>query len=303
MRVLVTGSGGFIGQHLCARLRQDPAITLIEHRRGDCNLLIDVLTKAYIQACRPDVVVHLAKPPSDGIQTMAESPYRFAADVLRMDQNVIEACVAEKQRGRVIRFVGMGSVCAYPEYAPQPAHESVLFSGRPESTNAPYGHAKRMQLALLEASGLDAVHLILSNVYGPGDRSGHVIPALTRRIWKAVQENGPVTVWGDPGVRRSFLYIDDAVEAICRFLSTGRGAYNVAPWQETGIGMVVTELRTLLNHGGEITYDPHKPIGDHRRWFDTTRLREATNWAPATPLGDGLAATVNWMIASKEIEK
>ena len=292
MRVLVTGYRGFVGQAVCRRLVQHNHTVLFGPR-----IMSSWWYELAIAA--PDAVIHLAKPRSDGIGTMAKEPFTFAAGVLDLDLQVIRACAFAKPQPKL---VCLGSVCAYPDWVGEssPAAETELWEGYPEAVNAPYGIAKRTQLMLLQAArqetGLNGIHLVMANVYGPGDRSGHVIPATIRKMRAA--GTGPIVVWGSPDVSRSFLYVEDAAEGIVRALEDydSPKPLNLAPPQEFTMNDLCHHfLRPLLNFTGDIGYDPTKPTGSTRRWYDLTGLRQALNWTPPTRLDVGLKATVEWM--------
>lgn len=298
MRVVVTGHNGFVGQAVCRRL------IARGHEIPDSNTYVYVGEQfvEWLQAVKPDAVIHLAKPKSDGIGTMAKEPFTFAAGVIGLDLQVIRACAVTKPQPKL---VCLGSVCAYPEKPPtRPVTERSLWSGYPEAVNAPYGIAKRTQLMLLQAArqetGLNGIHLVMANVYGPGDRSSHVIPATIRKMRDpGVQK---IVVWGLPTVTRAFLYVEDAAEGIIRAMERydSPEPLNLAPRDQTSMDRLCTDLRHLTDFRGEISYDMTKPTGQKQRWYDITRLSAALDWQPSTSLWDGLRATVEWM---KETEK
>lgn len=133
---------------------------------------------------------------------------------------MINTLVMEQARRQGVgKFVGLGSVCAYPKYTPVPFQETAIWDGYPEETNAAYGLVKRMMLvqgqAYRQQYGFHAIHLLMANLYGPGDNfdlsTSHVIPALIDKCLDAVaQGKNEVVVWGDGNVTREFLYVADA---------------------------------------------------------------------------------------------
>lgn len=309
-RVLVLGGTGFLGRHVLTALDRRPAATsygVWGVGRVDVDLLDgEDLTVCLDQEVRPDgAVIHLAYPGSRfGIATSQQTPFDLAADLVQMDLNVIRASAALG----VSKLLCVGSVCAYPESTTLPTDESQLWNGYPEPVNAAYGLAKRTQLMLLQAArqqyGLHGIHLILANLYGPGDRSGHVIPSLITKIRRAKMDGGPVVVWGRPEVTRSFLYVEDAAEGIVRALE-GYDApepLNLTSREEIPMRELVTHLAYLLGYDGPVVYDGDQPTGHRRRLFDTTRLQQALGWIPATPFYTGLATTVAWHLAHVPLE-
>ena len=112
-----------------------------------------------------------------------------------------------------------GTVCAYPKYTNVPFREVDLWNGYPEETNSPYGLAKKMLLvqsqAYREQYGMNAIHLLVVNLYGPGDNfdltTSHVIPAMIRRFVEAQRAGAPeVVLWGDGSPTREFIHVRDA---------------------------------------------------------------------------------------------
>ena len=116
----------------------------------------------------------------------------------------------------------LGSSCIYPKFAEQPIKEEALLTGALEPTNECYAIAKISGIKLCEAlrqqHNFDAISLMPTNLYGPGDNyhptNSHVLPALIRRFHEASQENASVvTCWGSGAPLREFLYVDDLGEA------------------------------------------------------------------------------------------
>src|SRR5260370_14452137 len=117
-----------------------------------------------------------------------------------MGVQLIEAC----RLANVEKYVQVGTICSYPKFTPVPFQESDLWNGYPEETNAPYGLAKKMLIAQLQAYRQEfdfpGVNLLLVNLYGPGDNfdpdSSHVIPALIRKCLEGRERNEDVLqVW------------------------------------------------------------------------------------------------------------
>ena len=180
-KALILGGTGFLGRHVTTTLR---AAGWVVYPAGsaDCDLRQEKQVRTFLdRQCRtwaPEAVVHLAYPGSRyGIATSVQTPCTLAADLIQMDLHVIQALI--DRPAPTPRLLGMGSVCSYPEHTALPTDESQFWAGYPEPVNAAYGLAKRTQLMLLQAArqehGLRGMHLILANMYGPGDRSGHVI--------------------------------------------------------------------------------------------------------------------------------
>ena len=187
-KILVTGGGGFLGGHLIKQLKKKgvkkenifiPFLGDYDLRkREDCLKVVK----------GKNIIIHLAGVVG-GIGFNREHPGKLFFDNAAMALNILEAA---RLKG-VEKFVGIGSVCAYPKFTPVPFKEKDLWLGYPEEINAPYGLAKKFMLVQSQAYrteyGLNAIHLLMLNLYGPGDnfdpKSSHVIAALIRKIYEA----------------------------------------------------------------------------------------------------------------------
>ena len=162
-RIVVTGGSGFLGQAVCAGLRERGCVDLHVPERGDYDLLDSQAVERLFHDLRPEIVFHLAAEVG-GIGANQRAPGRFLYANLQMGINLIEA---SRQHG-VEKFVQVGTVCAYPKFTPVPFRETDLWNGYPEETNAPYGIAKKALVKI--GSSSDNVTEILS-----GLKAGDVI--------------------------------------------------------------------------------------------------------------------------------
>ncbi len=185
----------------------------------------------------------------------------------------------------VAKTVLLGTICAYPKFAPVPFHEDDLWNGYPEETNAPYGVAKKALLvgaqSYREQYGTNAIYLLPVNLYGPRDNfdleTSHVIPALIRKMVEA-QERGEreIVLWGDGTPTREFLYVDDCAEGIrARSAALRRPrAVNLGTGHEISIRDLAELIAELTGFDGEIVWDASKPNGQPRRQLDVSRAEE-----------------------------
>jgi GDP-L-fucose synthase len=219
------------------------------------------------------------------------------------------AHVLEQSRiAGVRKLVLVGTVCSYPKLAQVPFREEDLWAGYPEETNAPYGIAKRALLtgarAYREQYGLNAVFLLPVNLYGPRDNfdleSGHVVPALIRRMLEA-RERGEseIVLWGDGSPTREFLYVEDCAEGIVLAAERydGPDPVNLGTGEETAIRELAALVAELTGYAGEIRWDATKPNGQPRRRLDVSRAERLFSFRARTPLRDGLGRTIAWYLA------
>ena len=299
-RVVVTGGSGFLGSHLVDHLRALGAREVVVPRSWRYDLVRpDAVARLYDDA-RPDLVIHLAARVG-GIGANRAQPGTFFYDNLMMGALMIE----EARRRDVEKFVQVGTVCAYPKHAPVPFREDDLWNGYPEETNAPYGIAKKALLAQLQAYrdqfGFDGIYLLPVNLYGPRDnfdlQSGHVIPALVRRMLEARDAGaGEVVLWGTGAASREFLHVEDAARGILLAAEHyhGREPVNLGTGEEITIRALAEMVAELTGFAGEIRYDPSHPDGQPRRRLETSRAKALFGFTARTPLREGLAETIRW---------
>ena len=140
-RVIVTGGAGFLGTHLVARLKECGCHQILVPRRETRDLRELGAIREMYRDWRPTIVLHLAAVVG-GIGANRERPAEFFYDNLMMGVQLHH----EAHAAGVEKFVAIGTVCAYPKFAPVPFSEDDLWNGYPEETNAPYGLAKKMLL-------------------------------------------------------------------------------------------------------------------------------------------------------------
>jgi GDP-L-fucose synthase len=304
-RVVVTGGGGFLGSFVVERLREAGCQHVIVPRSADYNLCDVDAIRRLLRDAQPSVVIHLAARVG-GIGANQVHPAEFLFDNLMMSSQLLH----ESWRFGVAKFVGIGTVCAYPKFAPVPFREEDLWNGFPEETNAPYGLAKKMMLVQSQAYrqqyGFNAIYLLPVNLYGPRDNfdpsSSHVIPALIRKCLEARERgDSELVVWGTGKATREFLYVEDAARGIVAAAEKYDGAdpINLGSGQEISIRDLVTLIARLTGFEGEVVWDTEKPDGQPRRCLDTTRAKQILGFAAEVPFEVGLQRTIDWYRATR----
>jgi GDP-L-fucose synthase len=201
--------------------------------------------------------------------------------------------------------VTVGTICSYPKLTPVPFREEELWSGYPEETNAPYGLAKKMLLvqgqAYRQQYGLNVIHLLPVNLYGPGDNFdpavSHVIPALIKKCEDAIDRGADhIEVWGTGRASREFLYVEDAAQGICLAAERydGPEPVNLGAGFEVTIRELAETIARLTGFRGAIRWDPNKPDGQPRRCLDTARAEKLFGFRATTSFEDGLRRTIEW---------
>ncbi len=301
-RVLVTGGTGFLGRHVVGQLEMMGVRDLFAPRSGEYDLTHSESVVRLFREFRPDVVIHLAAKVG-GIHYSVERPAEMLHENLMMGLLLLE----QSRRGSVRKFVYVSSAAAYPSRAPVPFREDDLWEGYPEESSGPYGVAKRLLVVHAQAHrrqyGLNAISLIPTNLYGPGDRfdphSAGVVPALIRRFLEA-REGGSdhVVVWGTGRATRDFLYVEDCAQAIV--LAAERynkpGPVNVGTGREVAIRELAEAIAKLTAFCGAIRWDATRPEGQPRRVLDATRAEAEFGFRAGTPLEAGLQKTLEWFL-------
>jgi GDP-L-fucose synthase len=299
MKTLVTGGGGFLGTHVIERLQQEGLETFVPRRR-DYDLTSWTDAERLFADAEPELVIHLAAEVG-GIGANRANPGRYWFANLMMGAHVIE----QSRLHGVGKLVLLGTVCAYPKFAPVPFQEDDLWNGYPEETNAPYGVAKKSLLVgaqgYREQYGLNGVFLLPVNLYGPGDNfdleTSHVIPALIRKMLEASERGeSEVVLWGDGSPTREFLYVDDCAEGVVLAALRYDGAepVNLGTGEEISIRELAEVIAGATGFEGEIVWDTSKPNGQPRRKLDTSRAEQLFGFQAQTPFREGIARTVAW---------
>jgi GDP-L-fucose synthase len=299
-KVLVTGGSGFLGSHFLRALNALHPRAVFAPTTREYDLVEKDNVKRLYDDTQPDLVIHIAGRVG-GIGANRANPGRYLYENLMMGVQLIEMA----RRAAIPKFVCLGTICAYPKFAPIPFKEDDLWNGYPEETNAPYGLAKKMLLAQAQAYrdqyGYNAIFLLPVNLYGPNDnfdpQSSHVIPAMIRKFIEAMDRGDKrVTMWGTGTPTREFLYAADAVEGILRAseLYNGSDPVNLGSGREISIKDLANLIAQLCGFEGEIVWDSSQPDGQPRRMLDTTRAERLFGFRAKTPFEVGLRETIAW---------
>jgi GDP-L-fucose synthase len=307
-QVIVTGGAGFLGNHLVAYLKELGAKKIVVPRSKDYDLREkEAVVRLYEDNPDTDIVIHLAATVG-GIGANREHPGIFFYDNIMMGTLLLEYARAYN----IPKFVGLGTICEYPKFAPIPFKEDDLWDGYPEETNAPYGIAKKAMMVMGQAYrqefDYNAIHILPTNLYGVGDNfdpsSSHVIPALIRKMIEAQEDStNKVTLFGDGSPTREFLYVTDAARGI----AMATAAYddpdpvNLGSGIEISIKDLAELIAELTGFSGEIEWDTSKPNGQPRRNVDVSRAKTRFGFEAQTGFREGLSALIAWYQANREL--
>ena len=297
-KVFVAGHKGLVGSAICRRL-QSEGVEAIVAPRSQLDLIDQHAVDTWFQQHEIDQV-YLAAAKVGGIHANQTYPADFLHENLVVQSNVIHAA----WKNGVSKLLFLGSSCIYPKLAAQPMAEDSLLTGPLEPTNEWYAIAKiagiKMCQAYRKQYGFDAISIMPTNLYGPGDnfdlQNSHVLPALIRKFHEAKESGADsVEIWGSGKPRREFLHVDDLADA-CVFLLKNYSSpdiVNVGWGKDISIGELAQLIRRIVGFPGSLEFDPTKPDGTPRKLLDTSKL-SGLGWQPKIMLEAGIASTYDW---------
>ena len=298
-KIYVAGHRGLVGSALLRALQSRGYERILVRSRAELDLTRQEAVQAFFERERPDAVI-LAAARVGGIHANNSRPGEFIRDNLLIQDHVIDAA----QRSGVEKFVFLGSSCIYPKLAEQPIREDSLLTGPLEPTNEWYAIAKIAGLKMCQAYrrqfGFNAISLMPTNLYGPGDnfdlQNSHVMPALIRRFHEAkLRGDASLTVWGTGTPRREFLHVDDLADAVIYLLNSydGEAIVNIGWGEDVTIRELAETVASVAGFRGRLEFDPSKPDGTPRKLLDTSRLT-GLGWTPKIKLEAGIQSTYAW---------
>jgi len=295
-KILVTGAGGFLGQHIVEKLKSRGVSG--KNIRAPRSKEIDLRKKENCEKAVEgvDLVVHAAGV-TGGVQFHKEHPAEIFYDNLMMGVELMEAARIKN----IEKFIAIGSATEYPDNAPLPYREEDIWLGPPEESHAPYTTAKRMLLvegqAYRKQYGMNVIHLLPTNMYGPRELDSFVIPALIKKIGEA-KKNGAesIELWGTGKPTRDFLYVEDAAEGIILALEKydKPEPANLGSGWEISIRELAEIVSRLMGFNGSVRWDSSKPDGQMRRMLDTSRADREFGFRAATDFETGLKKTIEY---------
>ena len=304
-KVFVAGHRGMVGSAIVRCLEQQDEVEIITAGRGALDLLDQVAVQDFFESNAIDEI-YLAAAKVGGIHANNAYPAEFIHNNLVIETNVIHA--AWKYGVKKLCF--LGSSCIYPKHAPQPMNEEHLLTGPLEPTNEWYAVAKIAGIKMCQAYrrqyGFDAISLMPTNLYGPGDNfhpeNSHVLPALIRRFQEAKESGASeVMIWGTGSPKREFLHVDDLAEA-CLFLMenySGEEIVNVGVGEDIAILDLARRIAEVVGFEGEIKTDPSKPDGTPRKLLDVSKIH-GLGWKARIGLHEGLEQTHRWFLENRD---
>ncbi len=310
---IVCGAGGFIGGHLVNRLQSEGywvrGVDLKENEFGNTNADDFVLGDLR----DPRVCEALFDRPIDEVYQLAAdmggAGYIFTGDhdaaVMHNSATINLNMVEASRIAGVKKIFYSSSACMYPEYNqtdpdnPKCSEDSAY----PAMPDSEYGWEKlfseRLYLAYHRNYGMDVRVARFHNIFGPqGTWTGgkEKAPAAISRKVAEAEDGGTIEIWGDGKQTRSFLYIDECIEAVRRLMESDfLGPVNIGSEEMVSINQLVDMVSDIAGKTLVKQHDLTKPQGVRGRNSDNALIREKLGWAPSEPLRKGLERTYAWI--------
>ena len=304
-RILVTGGAGFVGSHLCERLLNDgnEVICLDNFFTGSKANIVHLLSNPYFEMVRHDVTMPYFVEV-DQIYNLAcpASPIHYQYNAIKTVKTSVMGAInmlglAKRVKAKILQ-ASTSEVYGDPELHPQP--ESYWGNVNPIGPRACYDEGKRCAETLFmsyhQQNGVKVKIARIFNTYGPRMRSddGRVVSNF---IVQALKGND-ISIYGDGNQTRSFMYIDDLIEALVRLMNTDdsvTGPVNLGNPNEFSMLQLATLILKQTGSKSELAYFDLPQDDPIQRKPDITLAGKLLNeWSPKVPLEEGIVSTISY---------
>lgn len=317
-KILVCGAGGFIGGHLVNRLKSEGfwvrGVDLKENEYGNNNS-----DEFILGDLRDPIVAQRAVKGIDEVYQLAAdmggAGYIFTgehdADVMNNSALCNLNVLGAAQKEGVKKIFYSSSACMYPEYNqmdpsnPKCSEDSAY----PAAPDSEYGWEKlfseRLYLSYYRNYGIEVRIARFHNIFGPqGTWNGgkEKAPAAMCRKAAEAENHTSIEVWGDGKQTRSFLYIDECIEAVMRLMNSDfTGPVNIGSEEMISINDFAQMAIDISGKNLKINNIPG-PTGVRGRNSDNRLLLEKLQWEPSMPLIEGMKKTYAWIESQIQVE-
>lgn len=314
-KVLITGTGGFIGHHLVKFLKSkdywvrgvDIKKPEFEETIADEFLILDLREKKKaLKATNGMEYVYNLASNMGGIGFIETVRAALMRDNILIDTNMLEASV----RNGIKRFFYPSSAIVYPNYKKKflknGFKEEDVYPALPDNE---YGWEKLFTERLADSYfadyGLETRVARFHNVYGPlGTYEGgrEKSPAAICRKIALAEDGDEIEVWGDGKQMRSYCYIDDCIKGVYKLMNSDiHEPINIGSNQLVSIDELIDIVAKIAGKRIKKRYDISKPQGARIRNSDNTKIRQLLKWEPSISLEEGFGKTYPWI--KEQIDK
>tara|TARA_B100000989_G_C19484452_1_gene446753 strand:+ start:272 stop:1237 length:966 start_codon:yes stop_codon:yes gene_type:complete len=312
MKILVCGGGGFIGGHLVKKLKEmNHNVTSVDLKENiysnsypDKNLIGDLTNQEFVK----DVLSHEYDEIYQLAADMGGAGYIFTGDndssvmynSATINLNVLN-CLKNNKKTKIFYS---SSACIYPEYNQlDPDNpECKEDSAYPAAPDSEYGWEKlfseRLYLTFKKNYNLNIRIARFHNIFGPEgawNNGKEKAPAAICRKVGMAKDGDHVEIWGDGLQTRSFLYIDECLEAVLRLMQSNFiGPVNIGSEQMISINNLVKMVAKISNKNVKIN-NVDGPTGVRGRNSNNDLIFKKLNWKPTLDLEYGLKKTYDWI--------
>ena len=299
-KIYVAGNTGLVGSAIIRMLKSKGYTNILSTPHSNWDLRNQEDVNRFFRINEPDYVF-LAAAKVGGIGANSEQPADFIYDNLMIQTNIIDAAY----RHGVKKLLFLGSSCIYPKFPKMPITEDQLMTSELEPSNDAYAIAKiagvKMCQAYRKQYGFNAIAVMPTNLYGPGDNfdhnSSHVLPAMISKFHGSLDksEHWEVELWGDGTPMREFLHVDDLAEACYTCMETYDDSelINIGTGEDVTIKELAETIKDVVGYENNIKWDTDKPNGTPRKVLNVDKMK-SLSWEPKISLREGIESTYQW---------
>ena len=297
-RILITGGTGMVGSAF-KNMETDHELILVGSK--DCDLMDYDRTFKMFAYYMPNAVIHLAAKVG-GVKGNSDYVADYFHENIMMNTNVLDI----SRRFRIGKVLSLLSACIYPENPTYPLTEDQIHDGEPHKSAFGYAYSKRMlevhSRAIRQQYGLKYITAIPNNIYGQNDNfsfeTGHVVPAMIRKLHDAKLNGQKVKHWGTGAPKREFTYSKDIARALLLLVEDYEGVepINIGSSFEISIFNLAGLISEIIGYDGDELWDASMPEGQYEKPSSNKKFMKLFPNFVYTPFAIGLRETIEWYV-------